>query len=146
MKARALAFLAGGMVVASCTVFSPSRADEAATLPPSVTDTYIRGAVSGAKQFIRNYLTINPDCSSMGNAKVTVVTEPAHGEVIVENGEAYPDFTKDNVRVRCNDRKVPAVQLYYQSDSGFVGADRMVVDTVMPSGTFYRHEFTINVR
>ncbi|KIL98599.1 hypothetical protein CCC_02049 [Paramagnetospirillum magnetotacticum MS-1] len=123
-----------------------AKADGLAQPTPSVTDTYVKGAVSGAKQYIRNYLAITPDCTSMGNSKVAVMTEPGHGQVIVENGESYPDFNGDNVRVRCNDRKVPAVLVFYQSESGYVGADRMVLDIVMASGTFYRHEFTINVR
>ncbi|RAU20440.1 hypothetical protein CU669_18490 [Paramagnetospirillum kuznetsovii] len=143
MMARLAILVAGGMLLALCP---PSQADEVGKSAPSVTDSYVKGAVSEAKQYIRSYLSINPDCSSMGNAKVTVVTKPEHGHVIVENGEAYPDFSNDNVRGHCNSRKVPAALLYYQSDSGFVGADRLVVDAVMPSGMFYRHEFSINVR
>ncbi|MBI3444211.1 MAG: hypothetical protein HY055_02320 [Magnetospirillum sp.] len=148
MNARMVGLVTGGLLLASCTqaLIPPTMADEVGKTAPSVTDSYVRGAVSGAKQYIRNYLSINPDCSSMGNAKVIVVTEPEHGQVILESGETYPDFAKDNVRARCNDRKVPAALVFYQSEGGFVGTDRIVLDTVMPSGMFYRHEFTINVR
>ncbi|WP_145980783.1 hypothetical protein [Magnetospirillum sp. ME-1] len=144
MGLRITAMAACGIVLGACP--GPSWADETAKSSPSITATYVKGAMSGTKQYIRSYLAINPDCSSMGLSKATVVTEPEHGQVIVENGEAYPDFDKDNVRVRCNDRKVPAVLIFYQSEAGFTGADRMVLDTVMASGMFYRHEFTINVR
>lgn len=139
-----LAIAAGGLLLASGLV--PAWADESVKSAPSITESYVRGAMSGGKQFIRSYLAINPDCSSIGMSKVTVATEPEHGQVTVENGETYPDFGKDNIRARCNDRKVPAVLVFYQSEAGFNGADRMVLDTVMASGSFYRHEFTINVR
>lgn len=149
MAARIGAMVVWSVTAAAVVGASAGHAgadDGGARLSPPVSETFVRGAVAGGKQFIRSYMSINPDCSSLGLGKVTVVLPPEHGEVMIENGETFPYFERDNVRARCNDRKVPAILIHYQSEAGFTGADRMVLDAVTAAGYFYRHEFTINVR
>lgn len=151
MAGKRAAIVMAGLILASCSEVnvtvpvSPAAAKPAAA-PPSAAAPTVRGAVSGVKQFVRDYMSVNPDCSSIGYAKVTVVTEPSWGKVIVEEGESYPNFTRENIRSRCNDRKLPAVLVYYQSEPGFVGTDRLTLEVVTVSGTFYHQEFLINVR
>lgn len=153
MTGRMAAIVLAGLMLASCSEVSVNiPASPEATKPAAAptaaarTEPTVRGAVSGAKQYLRNFMSINPDCSSMGYAKVTIASEPSKGKVVIEQGEAYPDFTRENIRSRCNDRKLPAVMVFYQSEPGFVGTDQLVLEAVSTSGTFYHQEFLINVR
>jgi hypothetical protein len=148
---RSVKLVSAGLLLltAGCTV--PVKLEHPAPLTPveigaRVQQTLIRGASSGEKQKINDFISINPDCTATGIPKISIVTPPAHGTTIVEQGEAYPNFPKDNVRSACNTRKVPAVLLYYQSAPGYTGNDIPVIEVVFPGGGLRHETYTITVR
>ena len=110
------------------------------------TSSLIRGAESGKRQIINHYLTSNPDCSSNGYPNVKVTTPPEHGVVSIENGEGFPGFPKENVRSACNAKKLPAIVVYYTSQAGYAGTDKLSVECIFPEGGFTHIDYTVNVR
>lgn len=104
-----------------------------------------KGAVSGEKQRINWALSVNPDCTPDGMPTVIISTPPAHGRAFVEVGGHHPNFEKNNIRWRCNLREMPALLVYYQSEAGYVGEDRVGVDVVFPDGkvTLWDHPITV---
>jgi hypothetical protein len=148
---RSITVLTAALVLltAACTV--PVKFERPAPLTPAEVEAYaqqtlIKGASSGEKQKMNDFIGLNPDCTATGVAKVTVVTPPEHGAMTVERGEAYPSFPRDNPRSACNTRKAPAVLLYYQSAPGYTGNDTAVVEVVFPAGNLRHQTYMITVR
>jgi hypothetical protein len=94
------------------------------TLKPT---SIVRGVDSNTRQVIDNYYSVEPDCSNPGYPEIKVLKMPGHGTVAVENGEAYPNFSKDNVRYECNKKKVASSQVTYESVAGFHGKDSFTI-------------------
>ncbi len=82
---------------------------------------------SGSRQVIDHYYSVEPDCSNSGYPEIKVIRMAGHGTVTVENGETYPNFSKDNVRYDCNKRKVATSQVVYESVGGFHGRDAFTI-------------------
>jgi hypothetical protein len=148
---RSIAVLSAALLllVTACAV--PVKLEHPAPLTPAVVEAYadqtlIKGAPSGEKQKMNQFVGLNPDCTATGVPRVTFVTQPAHGTMSVEQGEDYPNYPKDNARSACNTRKVPAVLLYYQSAPGYTGHDVAVVEVVFPAGNLRHQTYTITVR
>jgi hypothetical protein len=87
----------------------------------------VRGVDNSTRQVVDNYYSVDPDCSNLGYPEIKVLRMPGHGTVAVENGEAYPSFSKDNVRYDCNKKKVATSQVIYESIAGFHGKDSFTV-------------------
>lgn len=104
-----------------------------------------KGAVSGQRQRINWALTVNQGCTPGQMPSIVIAMQPAHGRVFVENGMHYPSFDKKNVRWKCNEQEMPAQLVYYQSDPGYIGADRVQLDVVFPDGkvTLWDHPITV---
>jgi hypothetical protein len=87
----------------------------------------VRGVDSGIRQVIDHYYSVEPDCSNPGYPEIKILKMAGHGTLAVENGETYPNFSKDNVRYECNKKKVAASQVLYESASGFRGKDSFTI-------------------
>jgi len=84
---------------------------------------------------------LNPDCSSM-DLSVRVAAEPQHGTIEVTSGEGFPNFKSDNIRYKCNTKRVQGKIVTYKPANGFTGTD--VFELVDFSGGYAR-EMTIRV-
>jgi hypothetical protein len=87
----------------------------------------VRGVDSGTRQVVDNYYSVEPDCSNPGYPEIKILRMPGHGAVAVENGETYPNFSKDNVRYECNKKKISSSQVLYESALGFHGKDSFTI-------------------
>lgn len=106
----------------------------------------VRGAISGVKQKVTRFVSLTPKCEATGEIYAKVVGAPVHGAVSFEKGLDFPNFPKDNARSVCNTSKVPALIMYYLSEPGFVGQERVAVETTDSEGTFRHFEFVIKVQ
>jgi hypothetical protein len=81
-----------------------------------------RVVTSGTNQRIGFFYAVNPDCSASGDVNVRVTKQPEHGAVETTAATDFPTFPKQNMRARCNNRKVRGVQVNYKSAEKYVGA------------------------
>lgn len=149
MRLMAAFCLTASLALASCTGNQPrslAAVHNNGTVPMASDKPLVRGAQSGRTQTISHYASINPDCSNKGYAAIKVVKAPEHGTVSIEQGVAYPNFAKDNVRWACNSQQVPVIVLSYTSEPGFVGSDTVSVEGVSAGGAFIQNHFVVNVR
>jgi hypothetical protein len=68
--------------------------------------------VRGGKQLNLGSLTaINPNCTVLESDN-TITKEPEHGTATIDVSEHFPNFSKGNIRAKCNDKKLrcPLVQ------------------------------------
>ena len=84
-----------------------------------------RVVTSGTNQRIGFFYAVNPDCSASGDVNVRVTKQPEHGAVETTAATDFPTFPKENMRARCNNRKVRGVQVNYKSAEKYVGADTL---------------------
>jgi|GEM_PF-3690929 len=104
-----------------------------------------RGSESGKKKEFAHFMSVNPDCTSIGYAIVKVTKEPAHGKVSAEQGESFPDFLKENSRAVCNSKKIPSMVVSYQSEDGYLGMDSFSLEVVSASGQYSTYSYTMTV-
>jgi hypothetical protein len=107
----------------------PSRTE---STPPAPIEH--RGARSGVKQQIWWYTYLDPKCELVGYPEIILTVPPNHGSAVAEHGEQYPGYPQTNVRSVCNSKRVPATNLYYQSNPDFRGKDSLTFKMLSPDG------------
>ena len=115
-----------------------------AVRPPSSVISKV--ALSGKAQVVQSYMSLNADCSSSGKSVVRIVEAPTHGNITIADDVAYPWFEKENQRYVCNTKQVPATNVTYQSDPGFIGTDTMKLDVFFPNATFRTDVISVSVK
>jgi uncharacterized NAD-dependent epimerase/dehydratase family protein len=105
-----------------------------------------RVVTSGTNQRIGFFYAVNPDCSASGDVNVRVTKQPEHGTVETTAATDFPTFPKENMRARCNNRKVRGVQVNYKSAEKYVGADTLDLLVLFPAGFGQEVHLNINVR
>ena len=106
----------------------------------------IRSVPSGMNRQIDFLASINPDCSSIGLATVRLIEGPSHGVLTTDKGRDYRPFAAPNPRHACNKRRLPGVKVFYQSETGFAGVDRVRILIIAASGTEREARYEIRVR
>jgi hypothetical protein len=97
-------------------------------------------------QRIGFFYAVNPDCSASGDVNIRVTKQPEHGTVETTAATDFPTFPKENMRARCNNRKVRGVQVNYKSAEKYVGADTLDLLVLFPGGFGQEVHLNINVR
>jgi hypothetical protein len=93
----------------------------------------------------RNF-SLNPDCTSTGQAILRIVHPPEHGSFSISTEPFYPSFSIGNVRYACNKQKAPGNRAIYTAGEGYVGRDHLVLEGSTGTGTVRRISVTIDVR
>jgi hypothetical protein len=93
----------------------------------------------------RNF-SLNPDCTSTGDARLRIVHPPEHGSLSISTEPFYPSFSIGNVRYACNKQKAPGNRAIYTAADGYVGRDHLVLEGSNGNGTVRRISVTIDVR
>jgi len=102
--------------------------------------------VSGSRRIFARLISLNPDCSLIGYADISVTSPPTHGVVTTERGRFYPNFPPTNQRYDCNLKPQPGVAALYQSDQGYTGMDSVTLDILFPDGIDRRVAVAITVK
>jgi hypothetical protein len=123
-------------------IVTPTVANKTATS----TFTLSRGVLSGRAQKLDFMYSVNPDCSTAGYPTVHVIKPPAHGMAMVEQGDDYTSFDKNNQRYECNLHRSPGTLVRYRSDAGFSGEDAVAIETIFPSGNVKSTRYDITVK
>ena len=137
----AVAVLAG-LVIASETASAQQR--RKAENPQAMA---IAATVAGeVRTRVAYFWSVNPDCSLTGPTTVRILTPPANGVAEVDIGPAYPAFTKDNVRFKCNVKQYDLPQVWYASKPGYRGPDALEIEVFYPTGGYRKARVTVTVK
>jgi hypothetical protein len=113
---------------------------------PPQTFEFARVAAADQRLAMGFVFDLNPDCSSIGYATIQVSEPPKHGKLSVENGTGFSTFAANNPRFECNRRRTDGVVLSYDPDSGFTGADSLMVEVLLPDGSSHKRHYSIEVK
>ena len=108
--------------------------------------TFTRVIASGAKQRLDFYAAVNPDCTATGDVTVRVTKQPEHGTGETIATTNYPNYPKENIRLKCNEHKVRGMQISYKSAEKYVGDDTLDLLVLFPAGTAWEVHYDISVR
>lgn len=91
--------------------------------------------------------SIDPDCTAHApGSTLTVLDQPTHGAVIIDETPDYFAFPPANPRSACNTRKLPGHHATYTATSDFTGKDRFVLQGSTGQGIVRRITVTVDVR
>ena len=107
---------------------------------------WARVVASGTNQRIGFFYAVNPDCSANGDINIRVTKQPEHGTVETAAATDSPNFERENIRYRCNQKKVRGQQVNYKSAEKYIGSDTLELLVVFPGGFGQEVHFNINVR
>jgi hypothetical protein len=105
-----------------------------------------RTVVAGKPFKLHEAYATNPDCSSVGDVVIRVVSPPSNGRVSIARGRVFPNFPPSNVRSDCNRRRVPGTIATYTAQRGYSGPDSVSLEIIYPTGLLRQTSHSIMVR
>jgi len=123
------------------------KAGTKAEITRAIPETRIHhNAFSGNEVRLAAMNTVQSDCSPGPIPDVRVITPPTGGKHRLEEITIPIDRKPDNSRAHCNGKPVQAFGVFYKSNDGFTGRDKIVLDVDFKSGTVRRFVYDISVR
>jgi len=102
---------------------------------------------SGSEVRLYVLSNVNSDCTSGPRPEVRVVTQPANGTARLEEKSMPLNRASSDPNAKCNGKNVDAVVVFYTSNSGYTGLDKLVVETDFNhTGNVRRFEAVVDVR
>jgi hypothetical protein len=110
-------------VMAFGLLFSPASAQEQWSKEETEAGIkrleYTRHVPSGKQRTLNFHIFTNPDCSIVEGMEIKKTQEPKHGTIEIVLGDGFSQYTKDNVRSKCNGRKLRGSVVNYKSSDGY---------------------------
>src|SRR5215831_16903129 len=132
------------LVLSSSSVFAQEWTKDEITVGTRKVE-YTRHIPAGKQRTLENVTFLNPDCTVNEDAEVTITKEPQHGSATINSAEVFPHYAKDNVRSKCNEKKVRGKVLNYKPAVGYAGDDVFEVMVLLPNGMTTEYVYTIKV-
>jgi hypothetical protein len=108
--------------------------------------SFAKAVPIGQERNLGGYCYLHEDCSSPGPTLVCVISQPAHGTVIIRQGRDYPTYAQSNPRSLCNTHPVPMTSVYYRSSPDYAGPDAFTMDVIFPNGGTRQDRLDITVK
>ena len=105
------------------SVSSAAAADEARTVP---------SGDQPAHRFLRQRQS---GLHSIGIPTIRLIDGPSHGVVTTDKAKDFLAFARPNPRFKCNRRRVAGTKLFYQSETQYLGIDRVRLLIISGSGS-----------
>jgi hypothetical protein len=106
---------------------------------------FTRHVPAGKQRILDGFVFLNPDCT-LGEGAETIITKPPeYGSAVIETRESFPTFAKDNMRSKCNEKKMRMPMLIYKAAAGHAETDMFEVTTIGPNGMATLMRYTIKI-
>jgi hypothetical protein len=116
--------------------------------PPKGFDTehITKAALPGEEIRIWGAQMLEPDCSAHGTMQTEIMEPPKHGQARISDDPFFGGFPTNNARYHCNTVKSPGKQVFYVSEAGFHGHDKVVFQNSTSEGRVRKWVVNIDVR
>lgn len=104
-----------------------------------------RAVHSGQKEQVAFFYDLRANCEIEGYPEITVVRGPSQGDVFTEQGKAYPQYTRDNVRFDCDRNLAGATLVFYESKPRFRGSDSFTIKVRFPGSALWTESYIVDV-
>jgi hypothetical protein len=105
-----------------------------------------KAVIAGGTIELNVYRTIEVDCTPNTLPRIKVIKQPAFGRVSISQTTSFPAFGQDNVRSKCNNRRVPSIAVNYTSNGQSGLSDRVVFEIIWHDGELWSADYTVLVR
>ena len=107
----------------------------------------VASAFSGSEVRLYVMSNVNNDCTSGPRPEVRLVTQPVNGTARLEEKPMPLNRVASDPNARCNGKNVDAVVLFYTSNPGYTGLEKLVIETdFYHTGNVRRFEAVVDVR
>jgi hypothetical protein len=106
---------------------------------------FTRHIPAGKQRALSSFGYLNADCSLIEDTDTVITKEPEHGTAVIEMIEHFPSYSKDNVRSKCNEKRMRMPALIYKGAVGYVGADTLEVLSISSNGLANLFRYTIKI-
>jgi hypothetical protein len=100
---------------------------------------------SAQKERIEYFYSLRADCAIDGIPEVTVVRAPSQGSVSTEQGQAYPQYARANIRFECDRNLAESTLVFYQSKANFHGSDSFTISVRFPDSSSWTESYIVKV-
>jgi hypothetical protein len=109
------------------------------------TTEFTRHIPAGKQRTLDNFGYLNPDCTLVEDTDTVISKEPEHGSAVIETIERFPAYAKDNVRFKCNEKRMRMPVLTYKAAVGYAGNDTFEVLSISSNGVASLYRYTIKI-
>src|SRR5215831_14716489 len=109
------------------------------------TTEFTRHVPAGKQRILDNFGYLNPDCTPIEDTDTVITNEPEHGSAVIETIERFPAYAKDNVRSKCNEKRMRMPVLTYKAAVGYAGTDTFEVLSISSNGVANLYRYTIKI-
>ena len=88
---------------------------------------------------------LDRECKPIGITRMAVIDAPKHGTLTDQSIELFTTFSDSNPNKHCNERKSPAIGVYYAAKDGFKGKDNFSFVLVFSDGESWRYNIKMTV-
>jgi len=102
-----------------------------------------KAAIGSAQIRLWQNTSVEPDCSPRGQPTLTVIRQPEHGKVVIDDAPFFYVFAPGSGREACSQHKVLGHRAFYTAEAGYTGNDKVVLQGSQPDG--YVRQITVNI-
>jgi hypothetical protein len=106
---------------------------------------FTRHIPAGKQRTLDNFGYLNPDCTPIEDTDTVITKEAEHGSAVIETIERFPTYAKDNVRSKCNEKRMRMPVLTYKAAVGYAGTDTFEVLSISSNGVANLYRYTIKI-
>jgi len=104
-----------------------------------------RSVPSGQRAQVAFFYDLLANCEVEAYPQITVTSPPAQGTVTVEQGKAYPRYTRENIRFECDRNLAGASLVFYQSSANYRGRDSFTIRVRFPDSETWTQTYNVEV-
>ena len=104
-----------------------------------------RAVHSGQREQVAFFYDLLANCEVAAYPEITVLKAPAQGTVSVEQGKAYPCYTRENIRFECDRNPAGASLVFYQSGANYRGRDAFTIQVRFADSEMWTQTYNVNV-
>jgi hypothetical protein len=131
-----------GLLLSSAFAQEWTKEERAAGLK---TTEFTRHIPAGKQRALDNFGYLNPDCTPIEDTDTVITKEAEHGSAVIETIERFPTYAKDNVRSKCNEKRMRMPVLTYKAAVGYAGTDTFEVLSISSNGVAHLYRYTIKI-
>jgi hypothetical protein len=98
--------------------------------------------LGGKQRVLDTFAYLDPDCKLQENVDIMITKASESGTAVIETREGFANYGKDNVRSKCNDKKMRLPFLVYKAGNA---DDTFEVTTIGSTGAAFIVRYTIKI-
>jgi hypothetical protein len=140
---KCLTTLASALLVLSLPAFAQEWTQEEQAAGLKIFEL-TRHVPAGKQRILDYFFFLNPDCTLPEGIDIAITKPPEYGSAVLETKESFPTYVKDNVRSKCNEKKMRVPAVIYKAPRN-AGTDMFEARAIDMLGYVWLRRYTIKM-